>query len=272
MPKSTNNDEFRHWDSYNPVKSFTEKPENTSKILYPSNQRVYLTTNDQAFLKNQGNFKAKPSGFDAFAGSFKIDQNNYDKLEKDSNTVYKDDFLKSKNSVQQSATQREEIMTKFVQIRSKTFKTFMKINSFLFLCRVKFENAKSSKTGRVRMRMDTTTNNMQDFLRFDANLYRDIIKNNKNRLSANVFESSLRQGLKPSEETGDQTSIFTSRSVNNFYGRSNSLNMYRTPDTISLNTEIIDNTPDSTYKFDFKKKGVDLCMSKAYKRVGKNIL
>ncbi len=115
---------------------------------------------------------------------------------------------------------------------------------------------------------------MQDFLRFDADLYREIIKNNKNRLSANVFESSLRQGLKPSEETGDQTSIFTSRSVNNFYGgrRSNSMNIYRTPDTLSLNTEIVDNTPDSTYKFDFKKKGVDLCMSKAYKRVGKNIL
>lgn len=123
--------------------------------------------------------------------------------------------------------------------------------------------------------MQTTTNNMQDFMKFDPELYRDILKEKNNRLSANVFESSLRNGLKPTDESGVSTSIFTSRSSNGFYDRranSKNMNIYRTPDTISLNTEFIDNTPDSTYQLDYKRRGVDLCMAKAYKKLGKNVL
>ena len=79
--------------------------------MYPNKTRSHLTTNDELFLNNQGNFKAKPNGFNIFAGSFKIDQNSYDKQENDANTVYRDDFLKT--SLQQSAIQRGEIMTKY---------------------------------------------------------------------------------------------------------------------------------------------------------------
>ena len=155
--------------------------------------------------------------------------------------------------------QASTLCTAYIFIKIKIVKN---LNIFFtrFQNRTKFENAKSSKTGNVKIRMNTTTNNLQDFLKFDDELYRDILRKNKNRLSANCFESSLRAGLKPSEESGEASSIFTSRSSNGF--RSNSMNIYRTPDTLSLNTDIVDNTPDSTYQFDFKNKENDLCMSK----------
>lgn len=56
--------------------------------------------------------------------------------------------------------------------------------------------------------MVTKTNNMDNFLEFDADLYRNIIQS-KNKLNANCFESSLSNGCKPKEKNNE--SIFTSR-------------------------------------------------------------
>ena len=59
--------------------------------------------------------------------------------------------------------------------------------------------------------MVTKTNNMDNFLEFDADLYRNIIQS-KNKLNANCFESSLSNGCKPLEKNNGSPSIFTSRS------------------------------------------------------------
>ena len=74
--------------------------------MYPNNQRRHITTNEQLFPKNHGNFKAKPSGANMFENSFKMDQNNYTvDTKSNGNSVYGNDFIiTSKN--------RDEIITK----------------------------------------------------------------------------------------------------------------------------------------------------------------
>lgn len=74
--------------------------------MYPNNQRRHLTTNEQLFLKNEGNFKAKPSGANMFENSFKMDQNDYKvDTKSNGNSVYGNDFIKS-------STTKKDIMTK----------------------------------------------------------------------------------------------------------------------------------------------------------------
>ena len=116
LPKSTFNDEYKVWDLHDKAQLVPEQPESTSKIIYPSNQRRHVTTNDELFLNNYGNFKAKQTAADMFLNSFQINKNNYSK-EKDEakiNTVYKKDFIKSSSSFGDSdlLNARSQIMTK----------------------------------------------------------------------------------------------------------------------------------------------------------------
>lgn len=128
--------------------------------------------------------------------------------------------------------------------------------------------------------MEFKTNNMQDFLKFDSELYKNILQTKNTRLSANVFESSLRPGLKPNDDpTFQSPSIFSSRSSNGF---NSSLNRRQSKDSVqskftdpdfyrSHDNDLNGNTPDSTYKLDYKNIGVDLCMAKAFRRLENNI-
>jgi hypothetical protein len=129
--------------------------------------------------------------------------------------------------------------------------------------------------------MEFQTNNMQDFLKFDNELYKNILRNKTTRLSANVFESSLRPGLKPNDDFNESNSIFSSRSSNRFdsgltqnrrVSKDSALSKFTSPDFYSQSqNDMSGPTPDSTYKLDFKNIGVDLCMAKAFRRLENNI-
>ena len=165
-------------------------------MIYPNQQRRHVTTNEELFHNNQGNFKSHSTAINIFDNSFKIDQNYYNKSNINTNTVYKNDFLRD------ASKERDPVIT-----------------------RTKFEAAKMYKYGK-KIPMDTTTQNMRDFLEFDSQLYKNIL-NSKSSLHPDMFRSSIRGNL-----------------INN--------NM---------------TTPASTYGGDFNQSGVDLCMSKAYRRL-----
>ncbi len=172
-------------------------------LIYPNNNRRYLTTNEELFPSNEGLFKAESLGKNMFENSFKIDQNDYHNSDLNSNSVYKSDFLKSSSRI------KDPVVT-----------------------RTKFEASKTSKYGK-KIPMETRTQNQQDYPAFDIDFYKNIVNSKAHNSNTNLFKSNIRNNLM------------------------NSADM---------------NTPSSTYLGDYKKTGVDLCMSKAYARLEKNLI
>jgi hypothetical protein len=78
--------------------------------------------------------------------------------------------------------------------------------------------------------MDLETQNQQDFLKFDSELYKNILKSKNNH--SNEFESHIGGNL--------------------------------------VNTKM--KMPLSTYSGDYSNNGFDICMSKAYRRLHKNLV
>lgn len=139
---------------------------NKGRLLYPSQKRDLLTTNEALFYKNYGKHRADASSLNIFENTFKISQG---KMNLD--TVYTKDFHKI--NIKEFMKQRGPTMTK--------------------------EIAESKNKSIIsRIPMDVTTQNMIDF-GYDPEEFKKIAKKNKEPYPTDAFKSRLKTGLKPED-------------------------------------------------------------------------
>jgi len=105
-----------------------------------------LTTNNELFHSNYGNFKSQPTGIDLFEKTFQI---NHDDATLDFKTVYRNDYPKFKSQYFSDRVTRDT----FEKLHQKTFKN--------------------------KIPMETKTQNMIDFIQYDNKFEKMKAKYNK---------------------------------------------------------------------------------------------
>ncbi|CAF0747227.1 unnamed protein product, partial [Brachionus calyciflorus] len=289
---TTNKDHFKSWQAP-PAKAIPEYPEFTSRLLYPNQKRDLMTTNESLFYKNYGKHKAESTGLNIFENTFKISQGRMNL-----NTVYTNDFHKV--NIKEFLKERGPTMTKeLVESRNKSvisripmdtktqnmvdfsydpesFQNIAKKNKEpypvdIFRSRLKtgLKPADSEFIYDTNYSISFAEKNElsnEENKRSDSNVYQPSFSESNMTHNRNIrFISTLDNQLVPSLKV--KKTLFKNDLAGGRKYSQSSVEFAK-----SANFEDTNETSGTTYKVDYKDRGVDVCMAKAYNLVANKLV
>lgn len=180
-------------------------------IIYPSMSRRMLTTNEEFFRKNYGNFKAESTAINLFAKTFNINQGKLDMR-----TIYREDYPKFETNSNERdirnihEKKNQKLIKQRIPMQTKTqsmidfsydkkeFKKSLDLNKKFYadlfrqsLPEDYYQRLKTKKSGRLSDISEERENDLEEELRSKSQFNFGVNSNKNNKIKVNSLKKEL---------------------------------------------------------------------------------